>query len=419
MRTVCGVTVLQAQRRVDYLTRDPAPKMGQVVRLGSGGLRIPASFTRIGVFHYREGDQWIGELRLPDEVFAAESLASLRGVPVTLLHPSGAVTRDAWPLVARGHVCDDVHVDGIHVRGHVVAAHPELCAGIEGGDLVELSCGYTADVEETAGEWQGIPYARIQRRIRYDHVAVGPRDWARGGPTVKLALDGGARPLGRSFGAVPAYLLSGGRAGRPATHYRADDRAGAPMSLKFLRDKRAVEVGGKEFDLTKPEQVQAAKDAVRADTKRRADALDPAQAAAMLDELRGHLDIANQLTVELAAGLVEADVAMDEAMAPEQLAEAMEEYADCVTRAKLLHPAIDTKGKTPEQIQREALAHVGIKTDGEPALYVAGAFRAKTDTTTFSAGDLGRMGQPTGEQKSKTDNALTNAWKRKGKGASA
>jgi hypothetical protein len=304
--------------------------MGQVVRLGSGGLRIPAAYTRIGVFHYREGSDWIGELRLPEEVFAAESLASLRGVPLTLLHPDVPVTRTAWPLVARGHVCDDVHVDGIHVRGHVVAAHPELCLGIEGGELCELSCGYIADVEVAAGEWQGTPYQRIQRRIRYDHVAVGPSDWARGGPSVRLILDGGRR----SSVAVPVSLLSGGRSDRPVTHYRADDRAGARMSLKFLREKRVVEVGGREFDLTKTDQVAAAREAVRADTRRRTDALDPAQAAMVIDELRGHLDVANQLLMELAANLVEADVAADQAMSPEQLDAKMEEYADTIPRSR-------------------------------------------------------------------------------------
>jgi hypothetical protein len=387
---VAGVTVLQAQRRVDYLTRDPAPKMGQVARLGSGGLRIPAAYTRIGVFHYREGSDWVGELRLPEEVFAAESLASLRGVPLTLLHPDVPVTRTAWPLVARGHVCDDVHVDGIHVRGHVVAAHPELCLGIEGGELCELSCGYIADVEVAAGEWQGTPYQRIQRRIRYDHVAVGPRDWARGGPSVRLTLDGGRR----SSVAVPV-LLSGGPTDRPVTHYRADYRAGDFMSLMFLREKRAVEVGGREFDLTKTDQVAAAREAVRADTRRRTDALDPAQAAMVIDELRGHLDVANQLLMELAANLVEADVAADQAMSPEQLDAKMEEYADTITRARTLHPKIETKGKTVEQIKREALAARGVKTDGEPASYVEGAFKAALTagvSTTFTRADLAQMG---------------------------
>jgi hypothetical protein len=388
---VAGVTVLQAQRRVDYLTRDPAPKMGQVARLGSGGLRIPAAYTRIGVFHYRESSDWVGELRLPEEVFAAESLASLRGVPLTLLHPDVPVTRTAWPAVARGHVCDDVHVEGIHVRGHVVAAHPELCFGIEAGELCELSCGYTADVEIAEGEWQGTPYQRIQRRIRYDHVAVGPRDWARGGPSVRLTLDGGRR----SSISVPYPLLSGGRTDRPVTLYRADDRAGAPMSLKFLREKRAVEVGGREFDLTKPTEAAAAREAVRADTRRRTDALDPAQAAMAIDELRGHLDVANQLLMDLAANLVKADVAAEQTMSPEQLDARMEEYADTITKARTLHPQLEHKGKSIEQIKREALAARGVKTDGEPASYVEGAFKAALTagvSTTFSRADLAQMG---------------------------
>lgn len=396
-------TILVAQHRLDYLSRDPAPTMGQVEVLGSGGLRIPATFTRIGVFQYWDAAEgrWIGELRPPEEVFAADSLATLRGLPLTDLHPPQAVTLALWPSVARGHV-EDCHVDGIHVRGHVVVAHPDLCKLVQDGQRSELSCGYSADCEIASGTWQGVPYERIQRRIRYDHVACGPRDWARGGPTVRLALDGGALP----------HSLTGGHRGRLETHYRADGRAGAhTMSLQFLRDKRAVEVAGKQYDLTKPDQVAAATEAARA-ANRRTDAIAPEAAVAALDTVRGQLDAAVQMLVELSAAMVESDMALEEATSPEQLDAMTEERADCVAKARQLAPSVETKGKTVEQIQRAALIARGIKCDGESADYVRGAFLAQTAgaSLTFTREDTAAMGSRSQPGVAKS-NALTDAWK--------
>ena len=43
-------------------------------------------------------------------------------------------------------------------------------------------------------EWlpDGTPYDRVQRNIRYNHVALGPRGWGRMGPRVRLRVDGAA-----------------------------------------------------------------------------------------------------------------------------------------------------------------------------------------------------------------------------------
>lgn len=46
--------------------------------------------TRVGIFEYHNPDGTIRrELRLPEEVFAAESLASYKGKPVILTHEAG------------------------------------------------------------------------------------------------------------------------------------------------------------------------------------------------------------------------------------------------------------------------------------------------------------------------------------------
>ena len=48
--------------------------------------------TRVGIFEYHNADGSVRrELRLPEEVFAAESLASYKGKPVILTHEAGLV----------------------------------------------------------------------------------------------------------------------------------------------------------------------------------------------------------------------------------------------------------------------------------------------------------------------------------------
>ena len=79
---------------------------------------VPATVTRVGVLEYEDADgtRW-GELRTEEEVFAAASLATLRGAPLTDLHPSRLVTPETWKRVAIGHVGDDVAREKLQAHG--------------------------------------------------------------------------------------------------------------------------------------------------------------------------------------------------------------------------------------------------------------------------------------------------------------
>lgn len=158
----------------------------------SGGLRIPARATRSGVLEYHDADgrTW-GELRPDAEVFSAESLASLRAATLTELHPPSLVSPATWKRLAVGHTGDDVRKDGEFVAVSVVVQDAETLARVRSGELVELSCGYSCDLDETPGVFDGKPYQRVQRAIRYNHVALGPEGWGRAGSDVRLHLDSG------------------------------------------------------------------------------------------------------------------------------------------------------------------------------------------------------------------------------------
>jgi hypothetical protein len=129
------------------------------------------------------------ELRHPDEVFKADHVRSLASAPLTIGHP-GVVTPANWKQVAVGHVRDDVHQDGKFVVANVVIQDAEAIAQVTKGDLVELSCGYMADIDNTPGEYLGERYDAKQTNLRGNHVALLPTNHGRAGSDVRLRMDG-------------------------------------------------------------------------------------------------------------------------------------------------------------------------------------------------------------------------------------
>lgn len=164
------------------------------VRTPAGAMRYPAVLTRAGVLPYvvdgPDGPVTVRELRPPSEVFAPASLATLRGAPLVVGHPA-FIDAANWRAHVKGHVAEDVSADepAGFVRGTVQANDADVIARAESKELVEISCGYEADLEITSGVFNGEAYDAIQRNIRYNHVGLGPKDWGRAGNSVKLNLD--------------------------------------------------------------------------------------------------------------------------------------------------------------------------------------------------------------------------------------
>lgn len=153
----------------------------------TGFLKVDAFLTRAGVFNYVTADGRVTrELRSPEEVFKADSLASLELVPVTDDHPSARVDATNVKDVAVGHVGDAVTRDGEKVRAKILITDAKAIAKVQAGKR-ETSCGYTCDVEATSGTYNGAPYDVVQKNIRYNHVAIVDR--GRAGPDVRLRID--------------------------------------------------------------------------------------------------------------------------------------------------------------------------------------------------------------------------------------
>ena len=174
-------------------------------RTTEGFLTGRAIVTSIGVFTYQYADGTVlRELRLPEEVFASESLESMKLKPVTNQHPDGFVTPENQKELQVGSLGSDVTTttqirdydswtdsdkitDGIHVAIDMTINRDDAIDDVLNGRRA-LSMGYTCEIEETSGVYMGVEYDCIQRKIRYNHCAIV--DAARAGDAAMIHLDG-------------------------------------------------------------------------------------------------------------------------------------------------------------------------------------------------------------------------------------
>lgn len=179
------------------------------VRTQEGFLRVDGRIARVGIQVYRKQDgSEFRELRLPEEVFDEESLASFRLVPVTNRHPPVLLTADNAKQYAIGALGQDVRKDGEWVAASMLLHDAAAIADAEAGRS-QLSNGYTCELDpsqdpELAQKWGR--YDAIQRRIRGNHCALV--DSARAGPGAALRLDGDAACTLDFFDAVDPVLVS-------------------------------------------------------------------------------------------------------------------------------------------------------------------------------------------------------------------
>jgi len=170
------------------LRMDGSP-LGKVRTTPQGGAVVPAVLTRTGVFTYEGLNGPIREYRPPEEVFNPESLATLANAPVTREHPPEKITIENYRKHARGNlVTGTVETTPTEVTSDLAIQDSELLGDIESEEKREVSLGYDADADETPGvSPEGETYDRVQRNIRYNHVAIVKR--GRAGSTVSLRLD--------------------------------------------------------------------------------------------------------------------------------------------------------------------------------------------------------------------------------------
>lgn len=154
-----------------------------------GFLKGRAVVTNVGVFPYRNRDGSITrELRPPEEVFDFDSIKSLEMVPLTDGHPSMKVDSENIRELRVGGTGDSIRTDQYRISAPLVIQDPDVVTSIRQNGKKAVSCGYTVDLEDRSGTWMGVDYDKIQRNIRYNHIAVNI-DRGRAGDDAALKLD--------------------------------------------------------------------------------------------------------------------------------------------------------------------------------------------------------------------------------------
>lgn len=157
-----------------------------------GRVIVDAHLTRIGVFPYMTATGSVRrELRLPEDVFARDSLDSFVSIPVTNDHPpNGLLDASNMMAHAKGWSGEKVTQDDDHVRATLTIADSETIDDLKRGK-VQVSNGYSCDLEMSSGVHPKFgKYDAIQRNIRGNHIAIV--DSGRAGPSARIRMDGAA-----------------------------------------------------------------------------------------------------------------------------------------------------------------------------------------------------------------------------------
>ena len=173
-----------------------APKLVRVKRFDSvpmprayftpeGFLKDKPVLTSVGIFEYLNPDGSMRrELRLPEEVFAPESLSSFKGKPVVITHDAGLIDKDNVADNQIGTILSEGERRGDDVVAEIIIHDTD---SMKDSGFKELSLGYNLDLDETPGEWHGQHYDAKQKNIRINHLALVRE--ARAGEQARLNLD--------------------------------------------------------------------------------------------------------------------------------------------------------------------------------------------------------------------------------------
>jgi hypothetical protein len=106
------------------------------------------------------------------EVFGDEAMASFAHRPVTIDHPSEAVSAKNWKQHSVGMTGGDIRQDGKFIRVPMTLMDGAAIDTVKSGKR-ELSCGYMCDLKWEAGQTpEGEAYDAVQTNIRGNHLAI-------------------------------------------------------------------------------------------------------------------------------------------------------------------------------------------------------------------------------------------------------
>ncbi len=247
---------------------------------------------RTGIQVYRNNDGTLRrELRLPEEVFHDDSLASFVGKPVTDEHPSEPVTSQNAITVTKGAIVGTASREDDNVVAQVVVYDAGLVDKILTKRSSELSLGYSVDLDMTPGVWQGQHYDAVQRNIRINHLAVVPAGRA---GNAKFNVDAAeSEPTAHEENTVKLKLDNGLEYDVPAeveVAYKASKAELASLQAAKLDADKRIDAVTAERDMLKTSAPDVAK--IKADALEEAKKLIAARAA--IEKIAGEFNVDHQ-----------------------------------------------------------------------------------------------------------------------------
>lgn len=363
----------------------------------NGYLRIDGVVAHVGILEYMDDDGTVIREFVPEEtLFDEVSLQSLAGAPVTLQHPPVMVTPTNYSQYSQGSVNGMPKRDGDNLIASMLVIGNEALHAVEYDGVSELSPGYSVDLDETPGEWQGQKYDRVQRNRRYNHQAIV--DAARGGSVCSLRFDGANVPNNEDNSMTQIKLPGGGTvevadAATAATINAALAKQGKRLDSTTGQLKKLVKAIAPKLKLDADDIVKDADDenkdeVVEVDVPAVENAVSSVSEA--VDNLQAQLDeLADAVNAGVDTGSMDADPVdnkdADPNADPEQKTDALSKMLYIVEAAKKLKPGIShmdgKRVKTAREIQVEALiaAKPGFNADGQSDAYINGRFDAAVD----------------------------------------
>ncbi|WP_059140734.1 DUF2213 domain-containing protein [Paenilisteria newyorkensis] len=137
-----------------------------------GYLTVRAPVTKPGVFPYMRGDGGVSmEVKLPDELFSEGVLQSMNAKPVTDDHPTELVTSANYSKYSKGMTHTDSAVSDNKLFVSFTITDSETIQKVKNGKR-ELSLGFSADIKDESGTYDGIKYDSVQRNMKINHLAI-------------------------------------------------------------------------------------------------------------------------------------------------------------------------------------------------------------------------------------------------------
>lgn len=291
-----------------------------------GYLIVPARLARTGIQEYRAYELGLTDrepmsivriYRAADEVFHPDAVSSFEGKPVTDNHPDQFVDASNWTKLSKGFA-RNIQRDGMFLTAELIVTDKAVIEKVNRGK-VQISNGYTADYDWTPGTTpEGEAYDAQQKNIRGNHVAIV--DAARCGPACRV---GDHQPTGAKPMAVKKVTIDG-------IPFEMEEAAAAAVE-KLVADRDAH---------------KQARDAA------------PKLAQVKIGDKTVNVDNAEPILALMADHQAEVEKLKKDVITPEQRDALVSDWAQMITDAKRLAPAVDTKGKTCDAIRRAVLAEV-------------------------------------------------------------